>query len=258
MTICARNPFDCRGGSRLLVGGYSYWPLWFYGQRNELPDVSGHGVTLYPSGAYFDGQGYYFDGSDDYLIDDGGRYIFNAGTAGSWHSIYLTNDEVPAEGNIQGTGTQIRLNHSGASPKVTGNFILRPEYCPNLKILYCNYNLFSNFDVSEIVTLTHLSCSYSVLTTLDIPNLSLLERLWCIESSLVYVDVSGKRHLHYLRLSDNFLSQEMVDTVLCDMVDNGCTYGSLYLEINHNTAPSATGEACKGILVDRGWTVVTD
>ena len=68
MPICAPNPFGCCGGSRLLKGGYSYWPLWWYGQRDELPDMSGHGVTLYPSDAYFDGQ----ERWNSYAVSDDG------------------------------------------------------------------------------------------------------------------------------------------------------------------------------------------
>jgi len=253
MSICAPEPF----GSKFLKGGYGYWPLWWYGQRSKLYDMSGHGVTLYPSGAYFDGQGYYFDGGD-YLEDAGGRQIVDRFTVGSWHSIYLTEGVVPAKGSAIGTGITLGVNVDGASPKITGNFILRHQYCPNLENFYCNYNRFSNLDVSEIVTLKQLSCSFGILTTLDILNLSLLEKLWCIGGSLTYIDVSGKPYLCYLRLHTNSLSQEMVDKILCDMVDNGYDSGGSYLDIYNNTAPSETGEICKGILIDRGWTVVTD
>ena len=190
MTICAPNPFGCCGGSRLLKGGYSYWPLWWYGQRDELPDMSGHGVTLYPSGAYFDGQGYYFDGND-YLIDDDGRKVLQNGTVGSWHSVYLTEGEVPAKGSIWGTGTKLWLNTSGAAPKITGKIVLRSAYCPNLEELRCYGNCISTLKVSGLTSLTYLNCNGNYLTTLDVDGAISLTTLSCrYNYNLPALDVS--------------------------------------------------------------------
>ena len=256
MTICAPNPFGCCGGSRLLKGGYSYWPLWWYGQRDELPDMSGHGVTLYPSGAYFDGQGYYFDGSNDYLIDDDGRKVLQDGTEGSWHSVYLTEGAVPAKGSIWGTGTKIYLNISGTAPKITGKIVLRSAYCPNLIGLFCYYNNISVIDVSTITSLMLFRCYNNNISTLDVGALTNLIVVYCYNNNISFLDVSASLSLKYLKCYNNSMDQDMVDTVLCDMashtVDNGV------LNISGNTAPSATGVACKDNLVSRGWDVTTD
>ena len=206
MTICAPNPFGCCGGSRLLKGGYSYWPLWWYGQRDELPDMSGHGVTLYPSGAYFDGQGYYFDGSDDYLIDDDGRKILQDGTEGSWHSIYLTEGAVPAKGSIWGTGTKIYLNNSGVEPKITGKIVFRPEYCPNLGKIRCESNSISILDVSKITSLYFLNCRANNISVLDVSALTELYFLSCSRNNISVLDVSALTGLTSLYCYGNPIS----------------------------------------------------
>ena len=277
MTICAPNPFGCCGGSRLLKGGYSYWPLWWYGQRDELPDMSGHGVTLYPSGAYFDGQGYYFDGSDDYLIDDDGRKVFREGTAGSWHSIYLTEGAVPAKGSIWGTGTKIKLNDIGTAPRITGKIVLRPAYCPNLEYFNFTYNDISTIDVTGMTSLIHLyfvsndiytidistlsslaylKCQWNNLSILDASALTSLRYISCYRNNISVLDVGGATLLTTLYCYYNSMNQDMVDTVLCDMDNNGASNGTL--NISNNAAPSATGVACKDNLVARGWDVTTD
>ncbi|HDL07230.1 MAG TPA: leucine-rich repeat domain-containing protein, partial [Desulfobacteraceae bacterium] len=206
MTICAPNPFGCCGGSRLLKGGYSYWPLWWYGQRDELPDMSGHGVTLYPSGAYFDGQGYYFDGSNDYLIDDDSRKVLQDGTMGSWHSVYLTEGAVPAKGSIWGTGTILYLNISGVAPKITGKIVLRPEYCPNLTRLYCYNNDISVLDVSRVTSLTHLACFNNDISVLDVSKLTSLIWLRCDWNNISVLDVSNLTSLFMLYCQGNNIS----------------------------------------------------
>jgi len=192
MTICAPNPFGCCGGSRLLKGGYSYWPLWWYGQRDELPDMSGHGVTLYPNpnGAYFDGQGYYFDGND-YLADAGGRKVLDENTKGSWHSVYLTEGAVPAKGSIWGTGTLLGLNNAGVSPKITGKIVLYPAYCPNLTHLRCYQNDISVLNVSAMTSLTYLRCFDNNLSALDVSALTQLTYINCGINNISVLDVSA-------------------------------------------------------------------
>ena len=206
MTICARNPFDCRGGSHLLVGGYSYWPLWFYGQRNELPDVSGHGVTLYPSGAYFDGQGYYFDGSDDYLADAGGRRVLDKKTRGSWHSVYLTEGTVPAKGSIWGTGDVLWLNFYGAAPKIKGKIVFKPEYCPNLTHLFCNNNNISVLDISGFTGFQIISCHNNNLSAFDTNGLVSLTELWINDNNLSALDTSSLTSIRVISCAGNNLS----------------------------------------------------
>ena len=273
MSICAPKPF----GSKFLKGGYSYWPLWWYGQKDKLHDMSGHGVDLTPGGAYFDGQGYYFDGSDDYLVDAGGRKVFREGTTGSWHSIYLTEGAVPAKGSIWGTGTKIRLNPTGTAPKITGKIVLHPEYCPNLwyfdcynnnisvldisrmtqlNRLYCNNNNISVLDVSKITRLTHLYCGLNNISVLDVSALTQLGAIYCYNNNISLLDTSALTSLKDLRCHNNSMKQDMVDTVLCDMDSHGTSNGTL--NISGNEAPSATGVACKDNLVARGWTVSTD
>ncbi|RLI50194.1 MAG: hypothetical protein DRP09_20145 [Candidatus Thorarchaeota archaeon] len=189
-----------------MKGGYSYWPLWWYGQRDELPDMSGHGVTLYPSGAYFDGQGYYFDGYNDYLIDDDGRKVLQNGTKGSWHSVYLTEGAVPAKGSIWGTGTKIYLNNSGVEPKITGKIILRPEYCPNLTTVYCYDNNISVLDVSRVTSLVHLICYNNNISALDVSKLTSLGRLRCDWNNISVLDVGNLASLFLLYCQGNNIS----------------------------------------------------
>ena len=221
MTICAPNPFGCCGGSRLLKGGYSYWPLWWYGQRDELSDMSGHGVTLYPNGAYFDGQGYYFDGYG-YLADAGGRKVLQNGTKGSWHSVYLTEGAVPAKGSIWGMGTELRLNTSGTAPKITGKIVLRPEYCPNLTTLWCNSNNISVLDVSKITSLEYLYCQGNNISVLDVSALTSLKILYCYINNISVLDVSNLTLLTSLICVSNNISVldvsalTLLDTLMCD------------------------------------------
>jgi len=249
MTICAPNPFGCCGGSRLLKGGYSYWPLWWYGQRDELPDMSGHGVTLYPSGAYFDGQGYYFDGND-YLIDDDGRRVFREGTLGSWHSIYLTEGVVPAKGSIWGTGTKIKLNTAGTAPEITGKIVLRSAYCPNLTHLYCENNDISVLDVNQVTSLKYISCyannisslNVSALTeltylhcccndmsTLDVSGATKLEQLYCYWGKLSTLDVSALTELTSLRCFGNWYISTLDVSALTKLEDLQCYYNQISL-----------------------------
>jgi len=256
MTICAPNPFGCCGGSSLLKGGYSYWPLWWYGQRDELPDMSGHGVTLYPSGAYYDGQGYYFDGSDDYLVDAGGRRVLDRYTKGSWHSVYLTEGVVPVKGSIWGTGTELWMNVSGTAPKITGKIVFRAKYCPNLEWFSCHYNNISVLDVSALTQLYKLYCYNNNISVLDVSRLTQLYKLYCNYNNISVLDVSGALSLKHFHCYNNSMNQDMVDTVLCDIDSHGLSGG--YLRIQGNTAPSATGEICRDNLVSRGWGVTTD
>ncbi len=227
MTICAPNPFGCCGGSRLLKGGYSYWPLWWYGQRDELPDMSGHGVTLYPSGAYFDGQGYYFDGYHDYLIDDDGRKVLQDGTKGSWHSIYLTEGAVPAKGSIWGTGTRIDLNVAGTAPKITGKIVLRPAYCPNLTRFYCQNNSISVLDVGALTNLEQLWCYTNNISVLDVSALTELTYLHAASNNMRTLDVSGATKLEKLYCYWNLISILDVST-LTELVELRC-FGNWYL-----------------------------
>ena len=252
MSICAPKPF----GSKFLKGGYSYWPLWWYGQKSKLHDMSGHGVDLTPSGAYFNGQGYYFDGSNDYLADAGGRKVLEDGTAGLWHSVYLTEGTVSAKGSIWGTGTKIYLNTSGASPKITGKIVFRPAYCPNLEVLRCYYNSISILEVKGLPSLYFLACAFNSISTLDVSNSSSLTFLSCAINSISILDVSDSILIKTLLLQDNSMDQDMVDTVLCDVNNYGTSNGTL--NISNNAAPSATGMACKDSLVSRGWDVTTD
>ncbi len=252
MSICAPKPF----GSKFLKGGYSYYPLWWYGQKSKLHDMSGHGNDLTPSGAYFDGQGYYFDGVDDYLEDASGRKVLYNGTYGSWHSIYLTEGTVPSEGSIRGTGTKIRLNDLGTSPKITGKIVLRPKYCPNLIYLRCCLNDLSAIDVSGLSQLYYYNCAFNNISVLNVGKAKKLLHLYCDNNNISIIDITGAILLKYCNLFNNSLDQFMVDTVLCTLASYDVNDG--VIRIYGNTAPSATGIACRDELVSRGWTVETD
>ena len=273
MSICAPKSF----GSKFLKGGYGYWPLWWYGQKNKLRDMSGHGNDLTPYGAYFDGQGYYFDGVDDYLVDVYGRKILYPGTEGSWHSVYLTEDIVSTEGSIRGTGTKLYLDIKSTSPEITGKIVLRPEYCPNLEEFRCYRNNISHINVAGMTSLTYFNCSRnnlmsfdaSTLTSLDILSFGInnistlklgtlvgLDELWCGTNNISSLDVGPLISLSVLMCDNNSMDQGMVDKVLCDMASHTVENGTL--NISGNAKPSATGIACKDNLVSRGWSVTTD
>ena len=251
MSICAPKSF----GSKFLKGGYSYWPLWWYGQKSKLHDMSGHSVDLTPGGAYFDGQGYYFDGSDDYLVDDGGRKVLHEPTTGSWHSVYLTEGEVPVEGSVRGSGTRLRFNYSGATPKITGKIVLRPEYCPNLTHLDMYKNDVSLFDVRGLPSLERVNIPTNNTYTLKLRGTSLLKELYCYSNHISILDLSTSPLLKKVYVHYNSMDQDMVDTILCVLDSHGQDDGILC--INGNAAPSATGVACRDNLVARGWTVQT-
>jgi len=257
MSICAPEPF----GSKFLKGGYSYWPLWWYGQKSKLPDMSGHGVTLYPSGAYFDGQGYYFDGSDDYMLDSYGRKIIGDPTKGSWSSVYLTDGEVPAEGNVMGAGTEIWLNTSEASPKITGKIVLHHKYCPNLKRFGVVANQLSSVNISDIKTLEGFWCYRGTVSTINVSKLPSLVIISLHTNYIANIDISGSPLIDYFNSRSNSMDQDAVDKVLCDINSFGTSSSGMiyaYIAVYDNTAPSAAGIACKNELVSRGWTVTTD
>ena len=195
----------CMKGKFLGDRGYSYWPLWWYGDQDKLNDFAGN-CMLSVSGAYFDGNGYYFDGTNDYLIDAGGRKVLQGGTMGTWSSIILTDGEVPPEGSIQGTGTKLYLNTSGTTPKITGKIILYPYYCPNLTCLCCYGNSISILDVSNLTSLTSLYCASNSISILDVSNLTLLTHLHCYNNSISILDVSSLTSLTYLYCTGNSIS----------------------------------------------------
>ena len=252
MSICAPKPF----GSKFLKGGYSYWPLWWYGQRNKLHDMSGHGVDLTPSGAYFDGQGYYFDGVDDYLADAGGQKFLYDQTEGSWHSIYLTEGDVPAKGSVQGTGTYLRLA-TYHTPVITGKIVLRREYCPNLTKLDCYLNQITVLDVSTITSLVRIACAANCLTALDVENLIKLEFLSCHTNNISALNLNRLTALKWVYCRYNSMDESAVDAVLCALASHSVENGNL--QIHGNAPPSSDGEDCKYILVhDLGWSVTTD
>ena len=229
MSICAPKPF----GSKFLKGGYSYWPLWWYGQKSKLHDMSGHGNDLTPSGAYFDGQGYCFDGVDDYLINSEGEEILDKGTEGSWHSVYLTEGNVPTKGSIWGTGTVLKLATDYYNPyKIKGKIVLRPEYCPNLEVFKCYANNISAIDVGGLsklkilhigenpvstlnseglISLTYFN-SYlcTNLSDLDLTDSTLLDTLRCDRCNISVLDVSGFTLLTELHCYNNNIS--LLDT----------------------------------------------
>ena len=245
----------CMKGKFLGDRGYSYWPLWWYGDQDKLNDFAGN-CMLSVSGAYFDGNGYHFDGINDYLIDADSRKVLQDGTEGTWSSIILTDGEVPPEGSIQGTGTKLCLNISGTVPKITGKIILYPDYCPNLTDLRCYNNSIFVLDVNALTLLTLLSCSGNSISVLGVSALTLLTVLNCYSNSISVLDVSALTSLTYLHCGGNSMNQAMVDTVLCDMAAHSTSNGTL--NISGNAVPSATGLACRDDLVSRGWTVTVD
>ena len=254
MSICAPKPF----GSKFLKGGYSYWPLWWYGQRNKLHNMSGQGEDLTPDGVYFDGQGYYFDGDGGSLRDESGHEFIMYRTVGSWHSIYLTEDEVPEEGSIQGTGKKFFFNYTWTSSIVIkGKIVLNPKYCPNMTNFVGSRHQISSIKISaKSTSLTDLWIYSNEISTIDLGSLPSLETLAFEYNNVSTLDVSAAPVLWYVRGHHNSMNQDVVDTVLCTLDSNGVTDG--YLDISNNAAPSATGIICRDSLISKGWDVTTD
>ena len=233
-----------------------YIPLWWHGQKSEIPDSSPTHCDLTPSGAYFKKHGYWFDGTDDYFVDSDSRKVLNVGTAGEWSSILLTDGDVPEKGSIWGTGTKLCLNDLSTNPKITGKIILHSEYCPNLTYLRCKTNSISVLDVSDLTSLTYIRCDFNSISVLDVSDLTSLTVLMCAGNLISVLSVSALTLLNYFDCASNSMNQAMVDTVLCDMDGHGTNNG--ILNISSNAAPSAAGTTCANNLTGRGWTVTTD
>jgi Leucine-rich repeat (LRR) protein len=275
-----------------------YIPLWWYGQVAKIDDHSPAHCDLTPSGAYFKESGYCFDSTDDYLIDADGRKVLADGTEGEWSSIFLTDGNVPRKGSVQGTGTKLYLNVSGAAPKITGKVVLCSRYCPNILRLYCYDNSISELGIGDLTSLTYLYCKTNSISVLDVSALTGLVYLNCMNNSISVLDVSALTGLGNLYCNSNSISVLDVSaltgllTLVCysnsisvldvsaltslatlqcqdnsmnqAMVDtvlcdmDGHGTNNGTLNISDNAVPSATGIACKNNLVGRGWTVTTD
>ena len=231
------------------------YPLWWYGQQGILYNFAGGSAT--PSGCVFKDHGYWFDGNDDYLMDEQGRKILREDTLGLWSSINLDCNNPPLCGSVTGSGTKLYLNQGNVlAPKMSGSLILCSQCCPNIEVLVCVNNSFSILDVSTLTSLTNLQCYNNSISILDVSTLTSLTYLHCAGNSISVLDVSALTLLATLGLQSNSMNQAVVDTVLCD-VDNYGTNGGT-LNISGNAVPSAAGIACKNSLIGRGWTVTTD
>jgi len=219
--------------------------------------MSGHGNDLTPHGAYFDGQGYYFV-FGDYMLSAAGNHPISEYTEGSWHSLYLTDDEVPLRGTAIGTGIKLAINIFGESPLLTGKIALYPEHCPNIIYFNCRYNRFSAVDVSKITTLETFGCHRNYyISTIDVSASTKLNMFTCSENNISTLDVSTLTKLSFLWCFSNSMNESAVDAVLCALAGHSVEDGTLRIE--GNAPPSPDGEDCKYILVhDLGWSVTTD
>ena len=221
---------------KIYKGGKDNYPLWWYGQSNRLQNFGDRTNFLVPNGPIFKGNGYYFDGVDDYMEDIYGRHLIRERTKGFWSQLYLTNSTVPPCGSAVGTGTWLEFCHN-QSPKITGTIVFYPEFCPNLKTFYCYYNSISVIDISRITTFTAISCHHNNMSELDILNLIKVTNLDC---------------------ANNQMDQSAVDKVLIDADAWGTSPTDGSIDISSNAIPSQAGEDAKTNLVNRGWTVTTD
>ena len=262
---------------KIYKGGVDNYPLWWYGQSNRLQNFGDRTNYLIPHGAVFNGNGYYFNGTTDYMEDIYGRHLIKEGTNGLWSQLYLTNSVVPPCGSAVGAGDKLYCP-STASPKITGKFILYPNYCPNLSVLDTHNNQISVFNVSHLTKLTllapyanllssldvalltslaYLHFAYNQISAIDISNLIELTYMKCHENQLAALDVSNNSKIATLDCHSNQMGQSAVDKVLCDANNWNTSNGTL--DISGNTAPSQTGIDAKNDMVNnRGWTVTTD
>ena len=262
---------------KIYKGGVDNYPLWWYGQSNRLQNFGDRPNYLVPNGPVFKGNGYYLNGTSDYLEDAYGRKLLGVGTKGTWSFLYLTNGDVPPCGSIIATSNKA-VFCGNTEPKITGKVIINPEYYPgvknfnlsnnelsvldvsrsvNLVYLYCFNNQLLALDVSRLVLLSTLFCYSNNLFVLDVSNLALLGVLKCGNNNLTTLDVSKNNKIVTLDCSNCLFDSAMVDKVLCDANNWGTSDGTL--DISGNTAPSQTGIDAKNDMVNnRGWTVTTD
>ena len=236
-----------------------YLPMheWYDAAHTKVEDISPQRNHCTVYGAVRQGEGFYFDGSDDYIADKDGRKILREGTKGVWHSVKLHDTLIHPYGSVQGTGTKLYFSNGNETPpKLTGILVFYPEFCPNITHLNCERNSISTLDVSNLTSLTVLSCDNNSISTLDVSNLTSLTHLYCYNNSISTLDVHLLSSLTNLRCQNNSMNQSTVDTILCDMDAHGTSNG--YIDISgNNAAPSATGVNCKNNLESRGWTVKT-
>ena len=283
---------------KIYKGGVDNYPLWWYGQSNRLQNFGDRPNFLTPHGAMFQGNGYYFNSDNsDYMEDVYGRHLIEQGTNGLWSYIYLGNISLPACGCAIGSGDKIVFS-AGQDPRITGNFSLLQQYCPNLTILNCRYNKVVTLDVSQIVSLIWLVCAGNSLSVLNVASLTSLELLNCNYNSITSLDVANLVNLDSLECSGNQISSldvsqlvlltsfkcysnlistldvsndSKIKTLDCHdnlmdqntvdkvLVDaNAWNTSNGTLDISGNTAPSQTGIDAKNDMVNRNWTVTTD
>ena len=58
------------------------------------------------------------------------------------------------------------------------------EWLPNIKYLYCSYNLLEEIDISKNTLLEHINCSYNHLETIDASNCTHLDSLYCDHNNM--------------------------------------------------------------------------
>ena len=228
---------SCVCGPFYKEGKINY-PLWWYGDQGILYNFAGGSAT--PNGCVFKDHGYWFDGNDDYLIDEQNRKILKEGTAGLWSSLNLDCDNPPPCGSVTGSGTVLYLNKGNdLPPKLSGSLILYPEYCPNLTHLNCYWNSFSGLDVAILINLIDLNCygnslsvldvaalvnlttlnvSANSLSVLDVAALVNLEQLHCYNNSISVLDIAALTSLTFVRCYGNSIS--ILDTSLLSSLTN--------------------------------------
>ncbi len=81
------------------------------------------------------------------------------------------------------------------------------EYCDNLKLLYCEYNLIDSLDLRRNSKLEKVSCHHNSMEYLQISNLKNLEDIDCQFNKIQMLDCKGLKNLKTLNCRSNQLSE---------------------------------------------------
>ncbi len=150
---------------------------------------------------------------------------------------------------------------------------------PNLTDMYCDYNPIQSLPWDEMPSLNNISlygCNFIEMDLWKAPNLSyvyasynqslitidahdqtVLNSLDLYECTAIEsMDFSGCTNLSYIYAQNCNFSVAAVDQLLADLVNNGVTNGTLYINNGGSASPSnPDGLALKAILINRDWNV---
>jgi hypothetical protein len=136
-----------------------------------------------------------------------------------------------------------------ALTKIYANAALETIWCPSnqltvldisgclfFKMLVCNDNLLTNFNLNKNTTLEFLNCYNNQITSLDLQPYTELQTLYCYGNMLTNLDLHANAKLKYLYCNDNLLTNLDVskNTMLLELTCNNNLLKDLDIHINTN------------------------